>query len=472
VRRTIKLKILIRLFILVGLFIALVRFDIAAAQDSSPEGPVYIVQAGDSLWGIAQRFGVSVNELARANGITDAAQLNIGTALVIPGLEGINGVLLTEEMPFGETLRSLSRRTQIPQNMLAQLNHLTSPDELFVGANVIVTQQEEESNPGGRIALSSGQSLFELAVLQNGNLWELRADNDLEAIWSALPGDVLRSAYTNGDGPGALPPDVIDVNLKDVPLIQGKTLVVAIDASQDLGLQGMLFDRPLNFFLNDDSNYVSLQGIYALQEPGFYPLTIAGKRVDGSVFSFTQQIYVRDGGYPYDPPLTVDEETIDPAITGPEDEQWFSLASGLTPDKAWNGIFTNPSPWPLDTGFPSMYGSRRSYNGSAYDRFHTGLDMYGDTTTDIFAAASGKVVFAGPLIVRGNAVMIDHGWGVYTGYMHMSQIDVQVGDNVEAGQILGKVGGTGRVSGPHLHFEVLVNGVQVDPLDWLVQAFP
>jgi len=68
--------------------------------------------------------------------------------------------------------------------------------------------------------------------------------------------------------------------------------------------------------------------------------------------------------------------------------------------------------------------------------------------------------------------MIDHGWGVYTGYMHQSEILVNVGDQVEAGQIIGKVGETGRVEGPHLHWEVWVGGIQVDPLDWLNNIYP
>jgi murein DD-endopeptidase MepM/ murein hydrolase activator NlpD len=81
-------------------------------------------------------------------------------------------------------------------------------------------------------------------------------------------------------------------------------------------------------------------------------------------------------------------------------------------------------------------------------------------------------VFAGPLTVRGNATVIDHGQGVYTGYLHQSEILVSVGEMVEPGQIIGKVGGTGRVTGPHLHWEVWVGGVQVEPMDWLEQEFP
>jgi murein DD-endopeptidase MepM/ murein hydrolase activator NlpD len=122
--------------------------------------------------------------------------------------------------------------------------------------------------------------------------------------------------------------------------------------------------------------------------------------------------------------------------------------------------------------FPSRFGNRRSYNGSSYDFFHTGLDFCGLIGTDIYAPAAGVVVFTGETVVRGNATVIDHGWGVYTAYGHQSEFLVQVGDRVEKGQLIGRVGDTGRVSGPHLHFEVIVGGVQVDPLQWLEREFP
>jgi murein DD-endopeptidase MepM/ murein hydrolase activator NlpD len=74
--------------------------------------------------------------------------------------------------------------------------------------------------------------------------------------------------------------------------------------------------------------------------------------------------------------------------------------------------------------------------------------------------------------VRGNATMIDHGWGVYSAYLHQSELKVKVGDKVETGQVIGLVGGTGRAGGPHLHYEILVGGLPVDPLDWLQQTYP
>jgi murein DD-endopeptidase MepM/ murein hydrolase activator NlpD len=215
-----------------------------------------------------------------------------------------------------------------------------------------------------------------------------------------------------------------------------------------------------------------------MAEPGFYPFTIKGTLTDGTSFAFAQKVGVRPEDYPYDQPLTVDPATIDPAITRPEDAQWAALAATATPERLWDGLFRLPSPLPqdycLETNecWTSRFGNRRSYNGSAYTFFHSGLDIAGGTGTQIFAPAAGIVVFAGPLTVRGNATMINHGWGVYTGYMHQSEIDVKVGDRVEAGDLIGLAGGTGRVEGPHLHWEVWVGGIQVDPLDWLRQSYP
>jgi murein DD-endopeptidase MepM/ murein hydrolase activator NlpD len=172
--------------------------------------------------------------------------------------------------------------------------------------------------------------------------------------------------------------------------------------------------------------------------------------------------------------LYVDPATIDPAVTVPEENQLISITSPVTATRYWNGIFTSPAVYPDQ--YTSLYGTRRTYYGLNSDLtvkgFHTGLDFAGGEGLQIFAPAPGRVVFAGPLTVRGNATIIDHGWGVYSGFWHQSAQYVKVGDMVEQGQVIGLVGGTGRVTGPHLHWEVWVNGVQVNPLDWLNQAYP
>jgi murein DD-endopeptidase MepM/ murein hydrolase activator NlpD len=177
---------------------------------------------------------------------------------------------------------------------------------------------------------------------------------------------------------------------------------------------------------------------------------------------------IRGGYYGEGEQLTVPPETIDPANTAPEDEKIQAATEPVTPDRLWNGVFIAPSVG----AYRSFYGVPRSYNGSPFDYYHSGLDFSGTEDRPITAPAPGVVVFAEALTVRGNATLIDHGWGVYTGYWHQSSFQVQVGDRVETGQIIGYQGNTGRVTGPHLHWEVWVGGVPVDPEQWLATVFP
>ena len=447
--------------------------SLAAAQGESSTGPVYIVQPGDTLWAISRVFDVSLDDIVTLNEIADASQLAVGTRLVIPGLEGLDGVLMIGTVPYGETFRSLSRRYQVPFEMMARLNHFTSPEAAAAGAPLITIEQEGVDGvlTGGRAALHNGQSLFELAISQNTSPWALAVENGLDATWEALPGDILHLSGVVDPGPGALPQAITGIELAPFPAVQGKTLLYRVSASQPLTLAGVFNGRPLNFFA-DEQDWVALQGVHALLEPGYYPSVIQGELADGTAFSFSQQLYVRDGGYIFDPPLVVDSETVDVENTTPEDFEWFSIVEPVTPERMWAGTFRAPVPDSLKDCFPSLFGNRRSYNGSAYDYFHTGLDFCGRTGVEIYSPAPGVVVFTGELIVRGNSTVIDHGWGVYTAYAHQSEIRVSEGERVEAGQIIGLIGSTGRVTGPHLHWEVIVGGDQVNPLDWLQQAYP
>lgn len=469
-------RLIIILFFLAALFFT---GGPARAQTAQPpNGPIYVVQAGDTLWDIAVRFGVTLDALTGANGLTKDSPIGVGQQLVIPGLEGIQGVLVTEPVSFGESLRSLSRRYQVPERMLARLNHLISPESLYAGYNLVIPQAETASPSYDRASLTPGQSLLELAALKNTNPWSLVKANDLAGGWDALPGDVLLLPGGSEPGPGALPGAISKVEVDPFPLGQGRTTVIRLSAPQGATLSGSLMGHELHFFESQDGTYVALQGVGALADPGVYPLALKGTLPGGSDFAFSQMVAVKELNYPYDRPLTVDPSTIDPAVTKPEDAEWSALALPATLQKYWNGSFQMPSPLPkdycLESGdcWTSRFGNRRSYNGSPYNLFHTGLDIAGGAGTEIFAPADGVVVFTGPLTVRGNATMIDHGWGVYTGYMHQSEIKVKVGDLVKAGQVIGLVGGTGRVEGPHLHWEVWAGGVQVDPLEWLEKEFP
>jgi len=456
-------------FFLIFLLIVTSITQPVSAQSS---GPIYIVQPGDTLSYIASRFNVSLNDLIAANPTIDPNLLSQGQQIVIPGLDGVTGILETEVISFGDTLRSLSRRTQVTDAQLIKLNRLISPTELYVGISLIVPLQEGQTQLKSRFSPDGGESLLELSVKQESNPWILATINKLGGTWDAFPGDILYSPTGTDDSASGLPSAFISTSIDPLPMAQGGTEVVRVQVKDGYSASGMFVDHSLRFFQIDDSQ-VALQGIHALLDPGVYPLRVDASLPDGSRQSFEQMVLVTTGNYRSES-IYVDPETIDPAITEPENNQLISITSPVNGTRYWNGIFTAPAVYPDE--FTSLYGTRRTYHGLNSDLtvegFHTGLDFAGGEGLQIFAPAPGQVVFAGPLTVRGNATIIDHGWGVYSGFWHQSEQFVSVGEMVEQGQVIGLVGGTGRVTGPHLHWEVWVNGVQVNPLDWLNQAFP
>ena len=456
--------------LLVVLLLLCFTVEPALAQAS---GPVYIVQPGDTLTLIASRFNVTVNDLVVANPTLDPNVLSQGQQIVIPGLEGVTGVLETEIISFGDSLRSLSRRTQVADEQLKKLNRLVSPTELYVGISLIVPTQQEQEPLSTRMTTSTGESLLELAVRQGSDPWTLASVNKLAGTWTALPGDVLYSPIPGGQGNATgLPSAFLRASIEPLPLKQGSTEVIRVQTREAVSLSGILVDMPLHFFPMNDGQ-VALQGVHALKEPGVYPLLIEATLPDGSKQSYEQMVLVASGEYGR-VELYVPPETIDPAVTEPENQTVFSVVSPATPTAYWSGVFASPAVY--RDQFTDLYGRWRIYHGLGTDLviegFHTGLDFAGGEGLQIFAPAPGKVVFAAPLTVRGNATIIDHGWGVYSGFWHQSQISVNVGDMVETGQVIGFVGGTGRATGAHLHWEVWVNGVQVDPLNWLNEAYP
>ena len=131
----------------------------------------------------------------------------------------------------------------------------------------------------------------------------------------------------------------------------------------------------------------------------------------------------------------------------------------VTPERYWRGEFQRPVPGVVTSAF----GGRRMFNGELRS-YHRGVDLRGAEGTPIKAVADGKVAIAQNMYFAGNTVYLDHGQGVVSSYAHMSRLDVKPGEMVKAGQQIGLVGATGRVTGPHLHLGVNILGVAVDPL--------
>lgn len=448
------------------------------AQTPEPDqaGPVYIVQFGDSLTSIAVQFNVTLDELMAVNNISDANNISTGAAITIPGLEGVSGVLITEIIGFGETLQSISRRNQVDEDFLRTINHITSPSELYAGIPLILPQKENFTALNHRIVLSTQESLLESSVLENSDPWSISQVNQLNGTWDGLPGEVMYhpiSKETNS-GPNGLPSAFSSVSVAPLPMTQGGTTSILIETSPGVRLGGMLVDKPLKFFELETGKFIALQGVHAMLEPGAYPLKLEATLPDNSLQSFEQLIVVQTGYYPDDPILLVEPATIDPVVTAPEIELLNSLIAPATNTRYWSGLFQSPAYFP--DCFTSRYGNRRTYLGTGTQEkiysFHSGLDFCGGVGLPITAPADGMIVFAGPLTVRGNATIIDHGWGVFSGIWHQSEINVQVGQMVKKGELIGLVGGTGRVTGAHLHWELWVNGIQVNPIEWLNTQFP
>ncbi|MEJ2758434.1 MAG: M23 family metallopeptidase, partial [Anaerolineales bacterium] len=209
--------------------------------------------------------------------------------------------------------------------------------------------------------------------------------------------------------------------------------------------------------------------VHVMTDPGPYPFTLKGKLANGSEFEFSQMVRVQSGDYESER-ITVDPAYLDPTVDNAELAFIKEITRPVTPEKLWSGYFEKPTPF--DIYINSLFGTRRSYNGSDYTYFHSGIDFGGGAGADVICPANGKVVYTGTLEIRGNATIIDHGWGIYTGYWHQSEVFVQVGDTVTEGQVIGLVGNTGRSSGAHLHWEVWAGGVQVEPYDWLIEQYP
>ena len=136
------------------------------------------------------------------------------------------------------------------------------------------------------------------------------------------------------------------------------------------------------------------------------------------------------------------------------------------------GTYTNKRYWdlpfalPMNSKITSDYGNARVFNGQVRS-YHSGTDFRAKVGTEIYASNHGVVVIAKERFLAGGSVVISHGEGIFSMYYHCSELKVKVGDEVKKGDLIALSGATGRVSGPHLHFGIMANGVQVDPLDFI-----
>ncbi len=252
---------------------------------------------------------------------------------------------------------------------------------------------------------------------------------------------------------------------------QGGLLLVEVRSAKPLSeVAGKWTDKDIPFWQSDAAApkgttvWQALLGVDLEQAAGEYKLKVSGKSEANEAVSCDAGITVRTGKFATEK-LAVAPNFVEPnpeqeAEAAEDSKKLKAIFATVTPEKFWTGRFRVPLDG-VKTG--GNFGKRRVFNGKVRPP-HTGVDFPSPTGTPVHAAQRGRVVLAEPLYYSGNTVVVDHGWGVYTLYCHFSEIDAKVGDVVEKGAVIGKVGATGRVTGPHLHWGLTVDRARVNAL--------
>lgn len=391
----------------------------------------YTVVAGDTLAAIAERYGVSLEALVELNNIADASLINVGQELLIPapGSDAADAIVqqlstiptVSARAKPGETLLSLSRRLAQDAAVLAALNGISETERLFPGEVV-----------------------------------KIPAD--------AVGGDAFNPLRFGS---------VANVTVPDV-LVQGRTGHLLVETTRPLSLTATWNGLPLGFTEVSGANAETanhlvhaLLPVPALLAPTLYPVVITYTASNGTLLDRTWFVNVVEGVYETQDIILPPDKggLLEPEIAEAEEEKVYAVWSQFTPELRWTGVFSRP----ISVEYPttSPYGTRRSYNSGPVASYHAGQDFGAPEGVPILAPADGVVALAEPLDIRGNAVILDHGGGIFSGYWHMVEMKVAPGQEVRTGDVLGLVGTTGLSTGAHLHWELRIYTIAVDPIQFL-----
>ena len=484
-----------------------------SAQDTEDAAfTVHVVQRGENLFRIALAYDLFAADIAAANGISDSDSIAVGQRLIIP-LAIIPLQRVLHFVSAGETLASIASAYGTTVAALMSLNSLTSANLIYVGQELtIVAGQDAASaaepaaaesgeplvlqptpqatavpSPGIRHTFSrlgeparvfvhtvkSGETLSEIGLRYNQTIDALArvnnmADPSFLSVGQRLtvPGILLPQLTTT------LPDSVVAFTIDPLVFEAGRSGRVELLTNKTVAITGHFLGRELRVIEREDGKrHNILMGVPMFTKMNVYPLTLE-LREDASESSaavtIIANVQVISGGYGRQTITIADSELLAPATEEEEYSLLARLTSSFGPERLWIDSLSLPAAAPIN----AVFGTLRSYNGSPFDRYHGGVDFAGAPGTSILAAADGKVVMVDRLIIRGNTTLIDHGWGLFTLYAHQDDTLVDLGAEVSLGQIIGTVGSTGRSTGPHLHWELWLNGVNIDPMQWVQESFP
>ncbi|HVU12649.1 MAG TPA: LysM peptidoglycan-binding domain-containing protein [Phototrophicaceae bacterium] len=484
-----------------------------AGQQATPTLPpgltMHIVQRGETLFRIATNYGTTVDQLVQLNNIADPSTIYVGQSLLVPasGATPAPPPTVMHIVQPGETIDSIAQLYGMSVADLKSLNHLTDdPNSFYVGQLLDVSggtanpadQQVTEPAPQTTAAtteaapqpagtqeiiatsgaavihtVQSGETIFLIAKQYGVTVNAIVQANHIANPNLLYAGqDLVIPGMTAPKLALSVPSIVQGFDVEPLVFTEGETGEIRIKTTSGVQVAGTFLNQTLHDATEDDSgstDHFLLVGIPVGTQAGIYPLALTVTDLSGTTSPLSANIQVVSGNYVREriqlaPGL---DDLLNPTLQNNEIAQLTSITSNFTPTRYFDGLMGLPNSSPLS----SPFGNLRSYNGGAYATFHTGTDFAAAPGSPIIAPADGKVVFVGPLDIRGNATIIDHGWGVFTIYCHQTEQEVQVGQMVTAGQIIGTTGSTGRVTGPHLHWELWVDGVPVDAMQWVTESF-
>jgi len=249
--------------------------------------------------------------------------------------------------------------------------------------------------------------------------------------------------------------------------VQGQAIEVVVP--DEAGLKAVTAawnDRSVPL-ISRDEGWFTVPGVDLERAPGEQPLELIFEFDDGSTQTRVSNVMVRDQTFPTQrldvEPKYVELSEENEVRTAREREEINAIYAKITPEAMWAEPFATPVPGV--TGGRN-FGQRRVFNDQPRAP-HSGADLTAATGTPIHAANRGRVVLAKHLFFSGNAVFVDHGLGIYSVYLHLSEIRVEPGQRVLRGEVVGLAGATGRVTGAHLHWGVRAQGARVDPFSLL-----
>ena len=373
---------------------------------------------------------------------------------------------ITTTVQAGEELGCLAHQGGVPWEAIAQANQLLNPTTLlFNTANEAAADfYVPLAAMAGRVtAARRYDTPLSLAARHNLSAWDIARHNPLPLY----EGTSLRLPGASDDDTTARcrPYPLVDVKLPDAPVVRGQTTVIEIETAEPATCEVTYLGQTEPCYTEDQQYFYAFLGLSALMSPGSYDVTLH-LHADGLDVDTSFPLEVEAGRYGFqfiDPPPRLNR-LLDASLMSRESEYLAFWRLVRWHERRWQFPLDFPLPRPASVS--AGYGDRRSYGGMV-DGYHSGVDYRVWSGVPVLAPADGVVMLTDTLEMRGNMVLINHGWGLVTGYWHLSKIDVNIGDEVKRGEPFAYVGNTGLSTGSHLHWEMWVNGVSVDAEQWL-----